>query len=143
MRQVRVSLSFARGLAALAIAAGLCGGVMLSVLGPCLGPGAAQAPAAAAPAQGGPIKVGSTANENPQPWTVNCTSQAQTGELVCTMTQVLIAQDYAAAPGRRLGVPAAAERGGGDAASACRTASSCRTGSTSGSTMPRRPSRRS
>ncbi len=52
------------------------------------------APAAQpAPAQGGPIQVGSTANDNPQPWTVNCTSQAQTGELVCTMSQVLIAQE--------------------------------------------------
>ena len=41
----------------------------------------------------GPIQLGSTSNDNPQPWTVNCTSQAQTGELVCTMTQVLIAAD--------------------------------------------------
>jgi invasion protein IalB len=54
-------------------------------------PAQAQAPAATPPAAGGPIQVGTTSNDNPQPWTVNCTSNAQTGDLVCTMSQVLIA----------------------------------------------------
>jgi invasion protein IalB len=54
---------------------------------------AATAAVAQDAAVGQPIKVGTTANDNPQPWTVNCTSQPTTGELVCSMTQVLIAQN--------------------------------------------------
>jgi invasion protein IalB len=67
---------------------------------PALAQDAAPAPGQAAPpatgqtpATGGPIQVGTTDNTNPQPWTVNCSSQPQTGELACSMAQVLIAQE--------------------------------------------------
>lgn len=41
----------------------------------------------------GPIKVGTNNNDNPQPWTVNCTSQGVNADLVCTMQQVLVQGD--------------------------------------------------
>lgn len=67
--------------------------VLAVTLNATLAQGFSDAQQTAAPAAGGPIKVGSTANDKPQPWTVNCTSNATTGALVCTVSQLLIAQD--------------------------------------------------
>jgi invasion protein IalB len=50
----------------------------------------AQETTPAAPVPGEPIKVGTPNNDNPQPWTVNCTSQGVNADLVCTMNQVLV-----------------------------------------------------
>lgn len=48
----------------------------------------------AAPAAQTPVKVGSTEGADaPLPWTVSCSSNPQSGELSCSMTQVLVAQD--------------------------------------------------
>jgi invasion protein IalB len=54
---------------------------------------AQETPAAPAPAPGEPIRVGTPDNDNPQPWTVNCTSQGVNADLVCTMNQVLVQGD--------------------------------------------------
>jgi invasion protein IalB len=53
---------------------------------------AAQDQPAAPPEGPKTIKVGPTDGSNPQPWVVNCSTQAQTGNLTCVMTQVLVAQ---------------------------------------------------
>jgi invasion protein IalB len=47
----------------------------------------------AAPAPGQPIVIGTPNSDNPQAWTVNCTSQGTNADLVCTMTQVLVQSD--------------------------------------------------
>ncbi len=42
----------------------------------------------------GPVRIGAgAADQNPMPWTVNCSSQGPAADLVCNMSQVLIAQE--------------------------------------------------
>ena len=57
------------------------------------GAGLSAATAQETPATPAPIKVGPPNNDNPQPWTVNCTSQGVNADLVCNMTQVLVQAD--------------------------------------------------
>ena len=67
-------------------------GAWLLMIGAAVLPAAAQE--ASPPAVQAPVQVGSTQAANaPLPWTVNCSSNPQTGELACSMTQVLVAQD--------------------------------------------------
>lgn len=64
------------------------------VLALALPSGLAVVPAAAQgtpAAPTGPIRIGAgAADENPQPWTVNCSSQGPAADLVCNMSQVLV-----------------------------------------------------
>jgi invasion protein IalB len=73
----------------------LAGAVLLMPAAPqvVVAAASAQETTPAAPAPGQPIKVGTPNNDNPQPWTVNCTSQGVNADLVCTMTQVLVQGD--------------------------------------------------